>query len=158
MAQGSVRRIETVRGENCLFSLLLFGFHQSQLFRIVILFLTPFTRAHSQTCACLHRSLFLSLLSPCRNNRPWEEGHVKIRIRRSHALQDSVDALESIDAQDMHLSFRYVMSSYMPRHLSLSLSPLIDMLYGVSCQDFHSVSSSPISITVVASLGFLSSP
>ena len=38
---------------------------------------------------------------------PWEEGHMKIKIRRSNMLQDSVDAIESIDIADMRKTFRF---------------------------------------------------
>jgi len=38
---------------------------------------------------------------------PWEEGHIKIKIRRSNCLQDSLEALESIDITDMRKTFRF---------------------------------------------------
>lgn len=38
---------------------------------------------------------------------PWEEGHIRIRVRRQYLLQDSMDAIESIDDEDMHKIFRY---------------------------------------------------
>lgn len=38
---------------------------------------------------------------------PWEEGHMRIKIRRSNIVQDSVDALESIDAIDVRKVFRF---------------------------------------------------
>lgn len=38
---------------------------------------------------------------------PWEEGHIRIRVRRQHLLQDSMDAIESIEEGDMHKVFRY---------------------------------------------------
>ena len=38
---------------------------------------------------------------------PWEEGHMKIRVKRASLLQDAVEAMESIDAADMHKVFRF---------------------------------------------------
>ena len=38
---------------------------------------------------------------------PWEEGHMKIKVRRSSLLMDALDALTSIDAGDMRKIFRF---------------------------------------------------
>lgn len=38
---------------------------------------------------------------------PWEEGHIKIKVRRASILQDAVDAIESLDATDMKKIFRF---------------------------------------------------
>jgi hypothetical protein len=38
---------------------------------------------------------------------PWEEGHIKLKVRRGTVLQDSMDAIESIDAIDMRKIFRF---------------------------------------------------
>jgi hypothetical protein len=38
---------------------------------------------------------------------PWEEGHIKLKVRRSSCLQDSMDAIESIEADDMKKIFRF---------------------------------------------------
>ena len=38
---------------------------------------------------------------------PWEEGHIKLKVRRSHILMDAVDAIESLDAADMKKIFRF---------------------------------------------------
>lgn len=38
---------------------------------------------------------------------PWEEGHIKLKVRRSSVLQDSMDAIESIDTADMKKIFRF---------------------------------------------------
>jgi E3 ubiquitin-protein ligase NEDD4 len=38
---------------------------------------------------------------------PWEEGHIKIKVRRDMLLQDAMDAIESIDAVDMRKVFRF---------------------------------------------------
>jgi hypothetical protein len=38
---------------------------------------------------------------------PWEEGHIKIRVRRESVLADAVDAWLSIDAEDMKKIFRF---------------------------------------------------
>lgn len=38
---------------------------------------------------------------------PWEEGHIKLKVRRSSVLQDSMDAVESIEAADMRKIFRF---------------------------------------------------
>lgn len=38
---------------------------------------------------------------------PWEEGHIKLKVRRGSVLQDSMDAIESIDAEDMKKIFRF---------------------------------------------------
>lgn len=38
---------------------------------------------------------------------PWEEGHIKIKVRRSSVLQDAMDAIESIDVADMRKTFRF---------------------------------------------------
>jgi len=37
----------------------------------------------------------------------WEEGHMKIRVRRQHLLSDAMDAFASIAPADMHKIFRY---------------------------------------------------
>lgn len=39
--------------------------------------------------------------------KPWEEGHYKIRVRRSHLLRDSVDAILTIPPTDMNRIFRF---------------------------------------------------
>eukprot|EP01035_Chromulina_nebulosa_P020157 gene20157-26170_t len=38
---------------------------------------------------------------------PWEEGHIKIRVRREALLHDAMDAIESIEVQDIKKVFRY---------------------------------------------------
>jgi hypothetical protein len=38
---------------------------------------------------------------------PWEEGHMRIKVRRKHILQDAMDGIESIQAEDMHKTFRF---------------------------------------------------
>jgi len=38
---------------------------------------------------------------------PWEEGHIKLKVRRHSVLQDSMDAIESIEAADMRKIFRF---------------------------------------------------
>mmetsp|Transcript_32698 Transcript_32698/g.33343 ORF Transcript_32698/g.33343 Transcript_32698/m.33343 type:complete len:690 (+) Transcript_32698:225-2294(+) len=38
---------------------------------------------------------------------PWEEGHIKIKVRRGCVLQDSMEAMESIDVTDMRKTFRF---------------------------------------------------
>jgi E3 ubiquitin-protein ligase NEDD4 len=38
---------------------------------------------------------------------PWEEGHIKLKVRRSSVLQDSMDAVESIEPADMRKIFRF---------------------------------------------------
>jgi len=38
---------------------------------------------------------------------PWEEGHIKIKVRRSSLMQDAMDAIESIDVADMKKIFRF---------------------------------------------------
>lgn len=38
---------------------------------------------------------------------PWEEGHIKLKVRRDSMLQDAMDAIESIDAADMKKVFRF---------------------------------------------------
>ena len=38
---------------------------------------------------------------------PWEEGHIKLKVRRASVLQDSMDAIESIEAADMRKIFRF---------------------------------------------------
>lgn len=38
---------------------------------------------------------------------PWEEGHIKLKVRRESVLQDSMDAIESIEAGDMRKIFRF---------------------------------------------------
>jgi hypothetical protein len=37
-----------------------------------------------------------------------EEGHIKLKVRRHNIVQDSMDAIESIEAADMHKTFKYV--------------------------------------------------
>ena len=38
---------------------------------------------------------------------PYEQGHMKIRVRRDHILQDTMDSIESIDSTDMRKFFRF---------------------------------------------------
>jgi hypothetical protein len=38
---------------------------------------------------------------------PWEEGHIKLKVRRSNVLQDSMDAIESIEVNDLRKIFRF---------------------------------------------------
>lgn len=38
---------------------------------------------------------------------PWEVGHIKLKVRRAHLLQDSVDGLETVDKDDMLKIFRF---------------------------------------------------
>lgn len=38
---------------------------------------------------------------------PWEEGHIKMKIRRHSMLIDAMEAIESIDAADMLKTFRF---------------------------------------------------
>ena len=38
---------------------------------------------------------------------PWEDGHIKLKVRRDSMLQDAMDAIESIDAPDMKKIFRF---------------------------------------------------
>lgn len=38
---------------------------------------------------------------------PWEEGHIKLKIRRHSLLIDSMEAIESIDVADMRKTFRF---------------------------------------------------
>lgn len=38
---------------------------------------------------------------------PWEEGHIKIKVRRGSVMQDAMDAIESIEAEDMRKIFRF---------------------------------------------------
>lgn len=38
---------------------------------------------------------------------PWEEGHIKIKVRRQSLLQDSVEGMESIKVSDMHKIMRF---------------------------------------------------
>jgi len=38
---------------------------------------------------------------------PWEEGHIKIKVRRATLLHDAMDCIESIDPADMKKSFRF---------------------------------------------------
>lgn len=38
---------------------------------------------------------------------PWEEGHIKIKVRRQTVLQDAMDAIESIEPADMRKIFRF---------------------------------------------------
>jgi hypothetical protein len=46
------------------------------------------------------------LSSPLHHYR--EEGHIKLKVRRNNIVQDSMDAIESIEAADMHKTFKYV--------------------------------------------------
>lgn len=39
--------------------------------------------------------------------QPWEEGHIKIRVRRSHLLIDAMDAFTHIATDDMRKIFRF---------------------------------------------------
>lgn len=43
------------------------------------------------------------MLCQCR-----EEGHIKLKVRRNSVLQDSMDAIESIEPADMRKIFRYM--------------------------------------------------
>jgi len=38
---------------------------------------------------------------------PWEEGHIKLKVRRESVLQDAMDAIESIDSADLKKIFRF---------------------------------------------------
>ena len=38
---------------------------------------------------------------------PWEDGHMKIRVHRATLLQDAVDAMESVESEDMKKIFRF---------------------------------------------------
>jgi E3 ubiquitin-protein ligase NEDD4 len=38
---------------------------------------------------------------------PWEEGHIKIKVRRSHLLQDALDALATIEVPDYKRIFKF---------------------------------------------------
>eukprot|EP01039_Chlorochromonas_danica_P003256 gene3256-3567_t len=38
---------------------------------------------------------------------PWEEGHIKLKVRRQSVLQDSMEAVESIEPADMRKIFRF---------------------------------------------------
>ena len=38
---------------------------------------------------------------------PWEEGHIKIKVRRQSLLQDAIDSWESIEVADMRKIFRF---------------------------------------------------
>ena len=38
---------------------------------------------------------------------PWEEGHIRVHVRRSHLLLDSMEAVESIKREDMRKIFRF---------------------------------------------------
>ena len=38
---------------------------------------------------------------------PWEEGHMKIKIRRTHLLMDAMEGIQSIDKEDMLKTFRF---------------------------------------------------
>lgn len=38
---------------------------------------------------------------------PWEEGHIKIKVRRQSILQDAMDAIESIEQADMRKIFKF---------------------------------------------------
>ena len=38
---------------------------------------------------------------------PWEEGYMKIKVRRSNMMSDAMEALESIDKGDLRKTFRF---------------------------------------------------
>jgi E3 ubiquitin ligase SMURF1/2/E3 ubiquitin-protein ligase HUWE1 len=38
---------------------------------------------------------------------PWEDGHIKINVRRENLLEDSMEATESITQADMRKIFRF---------------------------------------------------
>lgn len=38
---------------------------------------------------------------------PWEEGHMRIKVRRKYLLQDAMDGIESIQSEDMMKTFRF---------------------------------------------------
>lgn len=38
---------------------------------------------------------------------PWEEGHIKLKVRRNSLLQDSMEGMESIQSADMRKMFRF---------------------------------------------------
>lgn len=38
---------------------------------------------------------------------PWEEGHIRLKVRRQSVLQDAMEAIESIDTADMRKIFRF---------------------------------------------------
>ena len=38
---------------------------------------------------------------------PWEDGHIKLKVRRASLLQDSMEGMESIQAADMRKMFRF---------------------------------------------------
>jgi hypothetical protein len=38
---------------------------------------------------------------------PWEDGHIKINVRRGNLLEDSMEAIESITPADMRKIFRF---------------------------------------------------
>jgi hypothetical protein len=38
---------------------------------------------------------------------PWEDGHIKLKVRRASILSDSIEGLESIQGADMHKTFRF---------------------------------------------------
>jgi len=38
---------------------------------------------------------------------PWDEGHIRVHVRRSHLLMDSMEAIESIRKDDMRKIFRF---------------------------------------------------
>ena len=38
---------------------------------------------------------------------PWEEGHMRLKVRRKHLLQDAMDGIESIEKDDMMKTFRF---------------------------------------------------
>merc|ERR1719502_785778 len=40
-------------------------------------------------------------------NVPWEQGHVKIEIRRQSMLEDSLNAFQKLRGQDFHKIFRF---------------------------------------------------
>lgn len=38
---------------------------------------------------------------------PWDKGHVRVRVRRSHLLEDSFNAFLQLEPEDMHRFFRF---------------------------------------------------
>jgi E3 ubiquitin-protein ligase NEDD4 len=38
---------------------------------------------------------------------PWEEGHIRINVRRTHLLVDAMEAFESVKSEDMRKTFRF---------------------------------------------------
>jgi E3 ubiquitin-protein ligase NEDD4 len=61
---------------------------------------------------------------------PWEEGHIKIRVRRQTLLQDSMDAWESIDVDDMKKIFRFEFSN----EPGLDAGGVAREFYGLLCE------------------------